>query len=172
MQVDICQACDYIIWKTKDEGVLTTAKLQMLLYYIQAWHIAFFAELLFEDDFVATQDGVSCPRIETYLKNSSGVINKSHYSSLSFETFIEEYQWSKKNIKFIDNIFEVHYSCAEPVLREAIKKDSAWEEAWENKNNHIIDNQILGENYADLIVVKPKVVRQSIKHPKPSNTDE
>ena len=156
MQVDITQVCDYIIWKTRDESVLTTAKLQMLLYYIQAWRIAFFAEIFFDDDFEATQDGVSCPRVEAYLKNSCGVINKSDYSSLTSETFIEKYQWTKENVKFINDIFEAHYFCAEPVLREAIKRNRAWQEAWKNKNSHVIDNQILGETYADLIIVNPK----------------
>ncbi|MBL0047517.1 MAG: DUF4065 domain-containing protein [Bacteroidetes bacterium] len=54
--VKISEISDYIIFKLKSEGALdlSTLKHQKLLYYAQAWHLAFFeGEKLFEGEFQA-----------------------------------------------------------------------------------------------------------------------
>jgi uncharacterized phage-associated protein len=49
------QISDYVIFRCKAEGDadLSTLKLQKLLYYIQAWHLAFYKKKAFDGDFQA-----------------------------------------------------------------------------------------------------------------------
>ena len=44
--ITINEVCDYIIFRLKSEGKgsLNHLKLQKLLYYVQAWHLAFYGE--------------------------------------------------------------------------------------------------------------------------------
>lgn len=53
------QAADYLLHMVDvDSGdVMTNLRLQKLLYYAQAWHLAFTARPLFEDDFEAWTHG-------------------------------------------------------------------------------------------------------------------
>lgn len=58
--LNINDVCDYIIIKIKGEGKhvsLTNLKLQKLLYYTQAWHLAFEGKPLFDGKFEAWVHG-------------------------------------------------------------------------------------------------------------------
>ncbi len=49
---------DYLILESRERGeLLTNLKLQKLLYYAQAWHLALKGEALFEEDFQAWVHG-------------------------------------------------------------------------------------------------------------------
>lgn len=49
------QISDYVVFRIKSEGEsdLSVLKLQKLLYYIQAWHLAFFKKRAFDSEFQA-----------------------------------------------------------------------------------------------------------------------
>ncbi len=50
----LLDVCDYIILQvTEAEESLNSLKLHKLLYYVQAWHLAFYGEPLFEGKFQA-----------------------------------------------------------------------------------------------------------------------
>jgi uncharacterized phage-associated protein len=55
---------DYIIWSSHESGsFISNLKLQKLLYYIQAWHLAVFQRPLFSEKFQAWIRGPAIPEI-------------------------------------------------------------------------------------------------------------
>ena len=53
---------DYLICAARQQGeLLTNLKLQKLLYYAQAWYLAFYDERLFEENFRAWKHGPVLP---------------------------------------------------------------------------------------------------------------
>jgi len=60
----INDVADYIIWRSHEAGdVVTHLKLQKLLYYVQAWHLAIKGEALFDGEFEAWVHGPVNPAI-------------------------------------------------------------------------------------------------------------
>jgi uncharacterized phage-associated protein len=60
---------DYILCKTRDAGDnLTNLKLQKLLYYAQAWYLAFYGEPLFDEPIEAWVHGPAQPRVYRRFK--------------------------------------------------------------------------------------------------------
>ena len=55
---------DYIIWSSHESGsFISNLKLQKLLYYVQAWHLAVFQRPLFPEKFQAWLRGPAVPEI-------------------------------------------------------------------------------------------------------------
>ena len=55
---------DYIIWSSHESGsFISNLKLQKLLYYVQAWHLAVFQRPLFPEKFQAWLRGPAIPEI-------------------------------------------------------------------------------------------------------------
>lgn len=60
--VSCFDVADYFIGLAKDTGsFISNLKLQKLVYYAQAWHLALHEDLLFEDDFQAWVHGPVIP---------------------------------------------------------------------------------------------------------------
>jgi uncharacterized phage-associated protein len=60
--VDQNSVADYLICTARQCGeLLTNLKLQKLLYYAQAWHLAFYDEPLFDEEFRAWKHGPVLP---------------------------------------------------------------------------------------------------------------
>lgn len=56
------QAADFLIFESRERGdIITNLKLQKLLYYSQAWHLALQDNPLFEEDFQAWIHGPVLP---------------------------------------------------------------------------------------------------------------
>ena len=64
------QIADYIIADSHDAGsFISNLKLQKLLYYVQAWHLAIFNELLFPERFEAWVHGPVIPELYRKYKD-------------------------------------------------------------------------------------------------------
>jgi uncharacterized phage-associated protein len=60
--IDQNSVADYLICTARQYGeLLTNLKLQKLLYYAQAWHLAFYDEPLFDEEFRAWKHGPVLP---------------------------------------------------------------------------------------------------------------
>lgn len=76
---DINDVCDYIIAKAAEDSVgLSVLKLQKLLYYCQAWHLAFEKGRLFDSRFQAWVHGPVSRQIYDRFKD-----NKYIYSAVT-----------------------------------------------------------------------------------------
>jgi uncharacterized phage-associated protein len=88
------QIADYVIFRLisdEDQAELANLKLQKLLYYIQAWHLAFFDKVLFEGKFQAWIHGPVNREVYDRFKES-----KYLYSSIEI-----------KDIQNVDLILDV-----------------------------------------------------------------
>ena len=58
------KVAEYIIWSSHESGsFISNLKLQKLLYYVQAWHLAVFQRPLFPETFQAWLRGPAIPEI-------------------------------------------------------------------------------------------------------------
>lgn len=69
---DLHAVADYIISVAREAGdPITNLKLQKLVYYAQAWHLALFDEQLIDEEFQAWVHGPVCPRLYQRLKGNT-----------------------------------------------------------------------------------------------------
>jgi uncharacterized phage-associated protein len=106
---NINDIADYIILKLKveDEGsFFNNLKLQKLLYYVQAWYLAFYNKPIFDAKFQAWVHGPVCKIIFDRFKNT-----KSIYSEITINDIINKDAiniLAEEDRKHIDLIIE-HY---------------------------------------------------------------
>jgi uncharacterized phage-associated protein len=126
--MNINDVCNYIILKTKNAGEgLSVLKLQKLLYYSQAWHLAFYDERLFEGKFQAWVHGPVSREI--YDRFSS---TKSLYSEVMLKDVPEDFDLNcvpEDKQSHIDDILEVYAKYRGSQLEELTHREEPWLEA-------------------------------------------
>lgn len=127
---DIHQACDYIITRLKgeDEGsYLNNLKLQKLLYYSQAWYLAFTGQKLFEDRFQAWVHGPVNRAIYNRFKDT-----KSIYSEVTLGDVLDPNAADRINVdakKHIDSVLEAYAQYSGVQLEYMTHNEEPWLEA-------------------------------------------
>jgi len=123
--ISIHDACDYIIESMVEAGeTLVLLKLQKLLYYVQAWNLAFTEEPLFEGKFQAWVHGPV--NREIYDRFS---FNKILYSSVGSEDLRSGWETMElpKDAKIhIENVLEVYGGLAASQLEEMTHGEEPW----------------------------------------------
>ncbi len=83
-EVDSIQLANYILAKV---GPMSHLKLQKLIYYTQAWHLAYFKERLIKDDFQAWLHGpVSLKVWKNFKSNENPLLNKIEVEPLAAQS--------------------------------------------------------------------------------------
>jgi len=152
---NLFDVCDYIILKvTEEKKSLNILKLQKLLYYVQAWHLALYKTPLFEGKFQAWVHGPV--NREIYDRFS---LKKMLYSDLSFrdigKTFRVE-NLSKKAQNHINDVLEVYAKYTGSQLEEFTHRELPWIEARKGYNSIDrceieIDENLMRRYYSDLM---------------------
>jgi uncharacterized phage-associated protein len=126
--VDIYSACDYIIWTVRRSGAtLCVLKLQKLLYYAQAWHLALQGEPLFQGKFQAWTQGPVNREIYDRLARSGSL-----YSELSDADVPRDFAAAKLpegKRAHLDRVLEAYGKYDEAELQEMIAHEAPWQEA-------------------------------------------
>lgn len=127
--MDIHDATDYIILKTTAEaGVrLNLLKLQKLLYYVQAWHLAFYDKPLFAGQFQAWIHGPV--NRELYDRYSSTKILYSEVAEQDIHPTFDLNRLSQQERIHIDTVLEVYAKCTGSQLEEMTRSEDPWIEA-------------------------------------------
>lgn len=89
------EIADYFIALSNDtENLITNLKLQKLVYYVQAWHLAVFKEPVFEDNFEAWVHGPVIPQLYRDYKQFSynPISEEKEASDTLFSNFSSEIQ--------------------------------------------------------------------------------
>jgi uncharacterized phage-associated protein len=126
--VDIHSACDYIIasvWKRR--GTLNVLKLQKLLYYAQAWYLAFFGEPLFPGKFQAWKRGPINREIYDRF-----VVSRSLDSEVSDADVSKEFnvtRVSEENGRHLDQVLKAYAKYGETELQDLVRHEAPWREA-------------------------------------------
>lgn len=117
-------ACDCIIVKVRDGGgFLNVLKLHKLLYYVQAWHLAYEGDRLFDEEFQAWVHGpVSRQIYDRYP-------NKTLYSSVTtadIQNGFDPARIDEPARARIDSVLEVYGDLTGDQLEEMTHNEDPW----------------------------------------------
>lgn len=124
--ITINEVCDYIIFRLKSEEKcsLNHLKLQKLLYYVQAWHLAFYGKTFFDGKFQAWIHGPVNRSIYNRFKDSKYI-----YSSIDLEDILEIEITSKleqKDKEHIDVVLEIYAGFSDTDLESKTHQEEPW----------------------------------------------
>lgn len=128
--VTVHDVADYIVLKLKEAGApLSALKLQKLLYYVQAWHLAFHGVPLFRGKFQAWVHG---PVNRDLYDRFSGT--KSLYSDIRLDDVREHFNpndISADDRMHIDTVLEHYAKYSGSQLEDLTHRELPWIEARE-----------------------------------------
>ncbi len=135
---------DYLICKSvKDKKSITNKRLQKLLYYVQAWHLAINKKPLFDDKIEAWIHGPAIRSVyEEYKSYVANPIDKVLNVNIATELGIG-------TVKFVDRIVEAYSKYDTATLEFMTHAESPWQEARngleinESSNNEISQASML-----------------------------
>jgi uncharacterized phage-associated protein len=140
------EIADYFIYVANDTGsFISNLKLQKLVYYAQAWHLALYDTPLFDEDFEAWVHGPVIPSLfEEYKKFRWTPILK-HVEKPKFSPELEE---------FLEEITEVYFIREGLELEMMTTREAPWLEARKDlpRSEHsdaIISKQLMKEYYKE-----------------------
>ncbi|SFZ90344.1 Uncharacterized phage-associated protein [Flaviramulus basaltis] len=111
-------------------GPMSHLKLQKLLYYCQAYHLAHFEEPLFEEDFEAWVHGPVCRSVYNTLKGKSILYSDVTYSEYDFDSEINlKDVISSSQLEVVDEVLETLSKWTGLELESATHKETPWIEA-------------------------------------------
>jgi uncharacterized phage-associated protein len=126
--MDIHSACDYIIWAMRRSGAtLCVLKLQKLLYYAQAWHLALQGEPLFSGKFQAWPQGPVNREIYDRFARSGSLHSELSDGDVSCDFAVTELPEEKR--VHLDRVLQVYGKYQEPELQEMLAHEAPWQEA-------------------------------------------
>ena len=108
---------DYFIWIANETGsFVSNLKLQKLVYYAQAWHIALHGSPLFEEDFEAWVHGPVIPSLyQKYKSFGWQPINKDATPELPNQV-----------VQFLDEVAGEYFACDAYELEQMTHAEDPW----------------------------------------------
>ncbi|MEY9752610.1 Panacea domain-containing protein [Bradyrhizobium yuanmingense] len=150
--MNINDACDYIILKLTHGGVfLNVLKLHKLLYYCQAWNLAFGRGRLFDASFQAWVHGpVSRDIYDRYVST------KAMYSNVTpadVRPNFDPQSLEQNDRALIDSILEVYAPLSGDQLEEMTHKEDPWIKARAGvspsaRSENMISDVVMRDYYA------------------------
>ncbi|WP_406825428.1 Panacea domain-containing protein [Pedobacter sp. KACC 23697] len=122
--------CNYVVFRLTGEGgaSISHLKLQKLLFYIQAWNLAYEGKGLFDGEFQAWIHGPVNRSVYNRFKDS-----KYMYSNISLEDLGEiDFKFEQitdENKTFIDGVLEVYAPFSDTQLEKMTHDEAPWQEA-------------------------------------------
>lgn len=108
----------YFIYLANQTGsYISNLKLQKLVYYAQAWHLAIHSTPLFEEDFEAWVHGPVIPALHQKYKDFGW---KPIIEDVEKPSFSEDIQ------EFLSEVSEVYFGCDAYELERMIHQESPW----------------------------------------------
>ncbi len=135
---------DYFICLANETGsYISNLKLQKLVYYAQAWHLAIHNDPLFEEDFEAWIHG---PVIPTLYQEYRAFQWKPILKDVSKQKFSEDVQ------NFLNEVSEVYFACDAYELERMTHQEDPWIKArgglpLDTPSNAIISKESMREYY-------------------------
>lgn len=118
------EIADYFIWLANETGsFISHLKLQKLVYYAQAWHLALYNSPLFEEDFQAWVHGPVIP--ELYQK----------YQSFNWQPILKEVdfpQLPQNILAFLEEVAKEYFACDAYELEQMVHLEEPWQKARAN----------------------------------------
>lgn len=135
---------DYFIYIANETGsYISNLKLQKLVYYAQAWHLAVYNAPLFEEDFEAWVHGPVIPAL--YYE----------YKQFGWKPILKEVErpsFSQELQELLDEVTDEYFACDAFELEQMTHQEDPWIEARKSlpkdeASNAIIPKQLMGDYY-------------------------
>jgi len=117
---------EYIL---KYGGDMSHLKLQKILYYIQAYHLAYFGLPIFEDDFEAWAHGPVSRKVFSELREISLLYNEIRYVYTPGETPPEEIlsrQLTDEQVELVNDVIKEYGTLTGLQLENLTHSESPW----------------------------------------------
>ena len=102
-----------------DDTAISNLKLQKLLYYAQAFHLAIFDQAFFEDDFYAWMHGPVCPAIYHQYKQFGA-------NPIPFDPDVALPAFSKEQLELLEEINQQYGQFSAWKLRNMTHEEAPW----------------------------------------------
>jgi uncharacterized phage-associated protein len=148
---ELNDVCDYIILKMSEaEANLNVLKLHKLLYYVQAWHLAFGRGRCFNHAFQAWVHGPVCRATYDRFKDA-----KSMYSPIRRRDMRDDFEVGdlpRPVKRHVDSILEAYADFTDDQLEEMTHRERPWAAAREgvdpkDRSEKIISDELMAEFY-------------------------
>ena len=124
----IHDVCDFIIHRATAGGVaLSHIKLQKLLYYVQAWKLAFDEQTLFDGKFQAWVHGPVNREIYDRFVSTKSLYSPVCAEDMRSQDFLN--RLSEDDLAHIENVLETYMAFSGTQLEEMTHKEQPWIEA-------------------------------------------
>lgn len=139
--IDYKQLSDYIIMKcNKDGKEITNKKLQKMMFYCQAYHIAKYRKNLIDNEFEAWVHGAVLPELyNEYSDHGYNAINK--FNNQEYNKIREVF--GEYLCRFLDKIIDKFSSFTGNQLEKLNHSESPWQEARKGYAPEQICNEII-----------------------------
>ena len=115
------QVAEYILWSSHESGsFVSNLKLQKLLYYVQAWHLAVYGRPLFPEKFQAWIHGPAIPEIYRRYEN---------YRWRNIDESVERPALDEPTIEFIEEVLDEYGPLDARRLEYLTRREDPWNEA-------------------------------------------
>jgi uncharacterized phage-associated protein len=112
---------DYIIWSSHEAGsFISNLKLQKLLFYVQAWHLAVFRRPLFSEKFQAWIRGPAIPEIYERYKS---------YRWRNIDEEVKPPDLDARTVGFLEEVLEEYAPLDARCLEQLACREDPWLEA-------------------------------------------
>lgn len=151
MSVQRDDVCDYVIGRVCSGGeTLNALKLQKLMYYVQAWHLAFYNEALFQGRFQAWIHGPVNRQLYDRF-----VATKSLFSEITPSDVREGFDatsLTEDARAHVDSVLDVYAGYSGPQLEDMTHREEPWVKARERcrpteRCEREIDESLMGSYY-------------------------
>ncbi|MFW5962003.1 MAG: Panacea domain-containing protein [bacterium] len=124
---------------------MSLSTLQKLCYYTQCWYLVFYQETLFNEDFIATEQGLVSLKLE---KQFTKYQQKKIVPKKCFPFYI-----NKKASDVIKEVYRIYGNLSEEELEILVKNEQPWIKAIKQKEKHfnsVIDVKQMQHFYSNL----------------------
>lgn len=152
---DVSDVCDYIIVKLNEGGVyLNTLKLHKLLYYVQAWALAFYGSRIIDSDFQAWVHGPVNRPIYDRFRAEKTMYSRVRTSDVS-PTFTPDVL-PETDRRHIDVVLETYADFSDDQLEVMTHGEPPWQEARQGlrpteRGSAVISDETMAKYYRTLL---------------------
>lgn len=135
-KVDILKFSEYIIRYFNSVGeIITNKKLNIILYYLQAWYLTYFDTDIFENE-ILPEAWVCCPiyhniylQYKNWEDNPIQLLDEECLDRKILVKNLEDFQLSKIQEEFLDSFLNNYGKKSEPELEFMVHTEEPWIEA-------------------------------------------
>lgn len=126
-------------------------KTQNTLYFIQAMYTGLEHEVLFPESLEASKHGVIIPEFhKKYIKEPSLAL---HYEDIGNKEII-----TGDKALVVDIVFDHYTICSNSRLRELVKEEKVWKEAFHNTDNKLVSYENMINHYKTVMEYEMKLM--------------